>query len=449
MIRNRIDDLTGSVGPPPADDIGTQLRRNFLFLGGNKAFVWSPPKRECFLSSLGFRDESDLICSKGPELDLEYLVRHQSRLLFAVTNLLEKVKSALEAWEEQSERPDIPLPQRRKSFGKLLKRNVDRLKQVEYGVGLYNSFLEAFMVIIDRSLFGLSVFRNRSQSIKVQSWPSGAPALDSLRKMQTGLSEEPVCKLNGQISEIEARLRMYVPDFREMKSQFERKDNRTSILDLSAPPALARLRTYEPPSGARLAGLSKLTVRQMRFGYCSDLVFVLTGENHLVVYDVFQDAVCQRLENWPFAICGFLVRRNLNFYVSDALLEHSVADFEDMMARRNFASSVLVDGASVCALELLEFASTAKGYFAAFNRTHIFHKPSLRDEYVLVLQMGGRGQLFYIVFAHHGRQIEQTRRRAKTLNLCESMADVGESARKLARSQSIFFSFRRANSFSG
>lgn len=421
----------------------SELARNFVFFAGKKAFLWSNSKKQSFISKAHFRTHDDLICAKDAHIDSSHSLGIQTELLTRVVDQVERVLSLLQEWEQTSGGKSKPRDSSTKfkrkvhSFDRLLQVNSAAFRRMECAVGIYNGFANGLMALVDRSLIGHSLFRLTPVKIQIQKWQQLSPprkgSLEALRQVQIALSRGPVKTLNLCLDQIEAKIRTNVVNYPELLGSFSRLSKRGSGLDLltTKPGLFSRLTRYTLPAEPRSTRLSKLNVRQLRFGYCSDLVFVVTSDSQLVVYDLFRDAICQRFENWGFVLDDLLVRRNLNCCVMNTRANDLTLGLGQLMTRETSRSIVGIDCPG--AFEVMQFACIAKQFFTDLSHRKVLGECDQQDEYALVIRTSDGDRLIHVLLTVSAGVVPVQSQRRRNRELCQSMKGIHDSARRLMK----------------
>lgn len=343
-----------------------------------------------------------------------------------------------------------------------LKTIIRNIKKLGYSVGCFNSYTQALMKMLDQNMCGFSIcLQNEKQSdqrkVKVsrtkaedEGSPNGGDYLNKVRKLQMEMAEKIFRVINTKIATMEAHFLREIPEIRKVFQQAqlllqEKVNNQRKARLREEPDYLPRLFEYKIGANvdkpSQFKSMLMTNIRTMRYTYCSELVFLLDSENTIVIYDLFQRRICHQLNQWPFRIRNFILRRNLNFYNSKSLLKVEFSKFDQFLQRNHDPDQQLGPVTQDDFHDLAYISLSIRDYFIRFSDEIWFHKRGKRDKFILVFQFIKKSQLIFFNFVYKFTKLQIKRRN-------ESIRTSGRGSSMMNLSRSVSLHKQKTKKFS-
>lgn len=336
-----------------------------------------------------------------------------------------------------------------------LKKLLFSLKKLEYSVGCFNSCSSALMKILDESMFGFAVFLkgNSPTEKQVSGCEIGENKLSHLerkrkeylklvRQKQQKIGEHIFEPLNLKLEKLESYLVEHIPGFKIIYKNYEnqrkmgnktkkRMQMQNEQIKLQILPRLVTYRAHERSLKKAFKNLPK-NIFNIRFDYCSELIFFLGSNGSVFIYDLAQKKICQHIRDWPFEIIECITRRNLNFYSENSFWVVKFRKFKEIEFQASFES-----GSEVVTEESLQqFIHHKRGirdYFEGFSDEIWFHKEELNDKYLLAFQFAKVNKLFLFELKFNLAKQEFKNKEIKQFLKGNSVQNLAEKAKELEK----------------
>ena len=297
------------------------------------------------------------------------------------------------------------------------------LKQLSYAIGGFNSYSIGLMRMVEDSLFGNLIFVDKARRLQMlRSTPENTSRfctyLEEVTRAYEDFSSSTIAQLNAKLDKFEQLVSAEIPNLRNIYMEesialklAKKGSNKLKDDSFEEEPIFPKLFQFRRRP-AKTFSFDIDDVASIYYPDYSELLFVQTNSNSIVVFDIFQKKVSFRFEEWPFKINKILVRRNLNFFKvvdPNKIRFLSVKDLKKNSEGKIDSSKRFLESSVMLEMDFREnlfSVEMIKNYFEDLEDKVWFYKDGIVDSYSLILENPKTYELYFFNFKNKQMAIQ-------------------------------------------
>lgn len=413
-----------------------QVEKNFVFFcKKGKLHIWNISqnhKHPLLSNKVQFRNNDDLIFAKNCEYSFSDEFKLQRNIIDEICEILIQLEEHFEtednklnckiiyftglitAHDSQSNSESTIQETKTKTISKKpkpinMKELLNDLITMEFLVCLFNSFTKNLAKHVDRSLFRTVISLSNNSNLKTKRLSGDSKAKDKVIikfiRFQSEFVNEILKPINARIEDLETRIEADFPDLPEILALEKKNRSRSKCknkkksrqIDFNID-YLSKLFCFKETSTWRIEGkIKQNNVAKFKFCYCSDYLFLLTNDNSLIVFDVFEGCKLWTLSKFSGQINDFVLRRNLNVYSSEYMIPAMLNEMSMLIQRVIKGNSSVVSAVDFLK-SYISISYELREVFEDFFLKTVLANWQIVDEHALALQFQklGRVKLFLL-----------------------------------------------------